>query len=38
MEKIEYEEDDEKIIKEVNDLIDEENKVDEFNEENVDFL
>ncbi|UOS57994.1 hypothetical protein MPG54_00030 [Helicobacter pylori] len=34
--KIEHEEDDEKTTKEVNDLIDEENKVDEFNKENAD--
>lgn len=33
--KIEHEEDDEKTTKEVNDLIDEENKVDELNEENA---
>ncbi|WP_139549091.1 hypothetical protein [Helicobacter pylori] len=33
--KIEHEEDDEKTTKEVNDLIDEENKIDEFNEENA---
>ncbi|WRC64499.1 hypothetical protein E5K98_07190 [Helicobacter pylori] len=37
MEKIEHEEDDEKTTKEVNDLIDEENKVDELNEENADL-
>ncbi len=36
VEKIEHEEDDEKTTKEVDDLIDEENKVDEFNEENAD--
>ncbi len=36
VEKIEHEEDDEKTTKEVNDLIDEENKVDEFNKENAD--
>ncbi|GAA6781476.1 hypothetical protein [Helicobacter pylori] len=35
--KIEHEEDDEKTTKEVNDLIDEENKVDELNEENADL-
>ncbi|GAA6829225.1 lipoprotein [Helicobacter pylori] len=35
--KIEHEEDDEKTTKEVNDLIDEENKVDEINEENADL-
>ncbi|GAA9184434.1 lipoprotein [Helicobacter pylori] len=34
--KIEHEEDDEKTTKEVNDLTDEENKVDEFNKENAD--
>ncbi len=34
--KIEHEEEDEKVTKEVNDLIDEENKVDEFNKENAD--
>ncbi|GAA9904220.1 lipoprotein [Helicobacter pylori] len=34
--KIKHEEDDEKTTKEVNDLIDEENKVDEFNKENAD--
>ncbi|GAA9105509.1 lipoprotein [Helicobacter pylori] len=34
--KIEHEEYDEKTTKEVNDLIDEENKVDEFNKENAD--
>ncbi len=33
--KIEHEEEDEKATKEVNDLIDEENKIDEFNEENA---
>ncbi|GAA8046324.1 hypothetical protein [Helicobacter pylori] len=37
VEKIEHEEDDEKTTKEVNDLIDEENKVDELNEENADL-
>lgn len=37
--KIEYEEEDEKVIKEVNDLINNENKIDEINnEENVDSL
>ncbi|WQY40933.1 hypothetical protein KVL39_07295 [Helicobacter pylori] len=36
VEKIEHEEDNEKTTKEVNDLIDEENKVDEFNKENAD--
>ncbi len=35
--KIEHEEDDEKTTKEVNDLIDEENKADEINEENADL-
>ncbi|GAA8961348.1 lipoprotein [Helicobacter pylori] len=35
--KIEHEEDDEKTTKEVNDLIDEENKVDEINKENADL-
>ncbi|GAA8843045.1 lipoprotein [Helicobacter pylori] len=35
--KIEHEEEDEKATKEVNDLIDEENKVDELNEENADL-
>ncbi|WP_219035651.1 hypothetical protein [Helicobacter pylori] len=35
--KIKHEEDDEKTTKEVNDLIDEENKVDELNEENADL-
>ncbi|MFT2743676.1 hypothetical protein ACMWPM_00425 [Helicobacter pylori] len=35
--KIEHEEDDEKTTKEANDLIDEENKVDEINEENADL-
>ncbi|GAA7067579.1 lipoprotein [Helicobacter pylori] len=35
--KIEHEEDDEKTTKEVNDLIDEENKVDKLNEENADL-
>ncbi|WRC32071.1 hypothetical protein KVE20_01370 [Helicobacter pylori] len=35
--KIEHEEDNEKTTKEVNDLIDEENKVDEINEENADL-
>ncbi|AEN16075.1 hypothetical protein HPPN120_07480 [Helicobacter pylori Puno120] len=34
--KIEHEEDDKKVTKEVNDLIDEENKIDEINEENAD--
>ncbi len=33
--KIEHEEDDEKTTKEVNDLINEENKIDEINEENA---
>ncbi|WQZ19868.1 hypothetical protein KVJ68_07065 [Helicobacter pylori] len=33
--KIEHEEEDEKVTKEVNDLINEENKIDEINEENV---
>ncbi|MFT2677691.1 hypothetical protein [Helicobacter pylori] len=38
VEKIEHEEeDDEKTTKEVNDLIDEENKVDELNEKNADL-
>ncbi len=37
VEKIEHEEDDEKTTKEVNDLIDEENKVDKLNEENADL-
>ncbi|MUV09838.1 hypothetical protein [Helicobacter pylori] len=37
VEKIEHEEDDEKTTKEVNDLIDEKNKVDEINEENADL-
>ncbi|GAA9915201.1 lipoprotein [Helicobacter pylori] len=38
VEKIEHEEeDDEKTTKEVNDLIDEENKVDELNKENADL-
>ncbi|GAA7342095.1 lipoprotein [Helicobacter pylori] len=36
VEKIEHEEYNEKTTKEVNDLIDEENKVDEFNKENAD--
>lgn len=37
--KIEYEEEDEKVIKEVSDLINNENKIDEINnEENIDFL
>ncbi len=35
VEKIEHEEDDEKTTKEVNDLINEENKIDEINEENA---
>ncbi|GAA8984917.1 lipoprotein [Helicobacter pylori] len=35
--KIEHEEYDEKTTKEVNDLIDEENKVDEINKENADL-
>ncbi|GAA8488123.1 lipoprotein [Helicobacter pylori] len=34
--KIEHEEEDEKATKEVNDLINNENKVDEFNKENAD--
>ncbi|MBH0272472.1 hypothetical protein I6746_05900 [Helicobacter pylori] len=34
--KIEHEEEDEKVTKEVNDLINNENKIDEINEENTD--